>query len=96
MRANHRSNIKDVVVRYRSRELRLQSSMTLPGNLVALPCTIKALYVQESGALIIQTVVCDGEHYDLLELDNDDVAKFYDELREGIAQLDPEPMLEVQ
>ena len=82
-------------MRYQSRELRLQSSLTLPGNLVAIPCTVKALYICESGTLVIQTVVADGGHYDLLELDDNDVAKFYDELREGIAQLDVKPMVAV-
>lgn len=75
--------------------LKIQSSMLVPPHLQLHPthdrpqhCTLFAVWQQKTGTLILQTVLCNGRHYDLLEISKEDLQKFYDELRYEITQLE--------
>lgn len=51
------------------------------------PCIVIGLYVESTGSIILETVLCDGEHYDTLQLSKDDFEKCYDALQEAVLAL---------
>jgi hypothetical protein len=74
------------------RKIIVSSSMTkdsyMSGNTfpVSRPCTVYGLYNEKTGTLIFESAWCDGRNYDFLEIQSDDMQKFYDELAEAIAE----------
>lgn len=74
--------------------LSIQSTMYLPFNEFGhvfyrpVPCVVVGKYNEVTGTIILETVICEGRHYDMLEISNEDWQKFHEEMRESVLTLE--------
>lgn len=75
-------------------EFTIHSHMYLPypvsGHVggTSYPCVVTALWRERTGTVLIQTIMCNGRAYDILEVSKDDLRKFYDQIYEVICAID--------
>lgn len=78
-------NVKQVVV---------HSSLYLPisesGHIFYCPrpCVLTGVYSETTGTILLESIICDGTHFEPNEIDPVDLRKFQDELRAAVMSLD--------